>query len=1140
MSSPSVKPDSGSKVLPGDKTGLPWEIWRIILSYLSAEDLCRSSCVCKTWNDLVHSLDNTRWRELYLDCTEWKHPFWPLNTDSEPSSWKQAYKDQYTSKRFWTKYSREPETSNCLFVLKRRKERKIIRVGRGMEHSTLKSALAVANPYDKIEVHPGIYDEQFEMSSKIPFEIIGQGELGSVILVVCIEQVALTGRISNLVFRAPWFTNFILKVRSGYLQVDNCILEDGMVYVQNPGSCHLKYSTFRHATVILQHLNSSIIENCEFSQTDSAAVTVEGYPKDEKSWAYGYITEKMNSVCKLRPIHHNKGSETAPTSAFSYSTANQNLKSYDLKTDTMSSIYPGNGGRSMCSSAHYSTAHADQLNCSLPTNGFHSLEFSKSNSMLKSNCDSKLESCLLNYNDGLPCSNSSECSYLGMACPNSDVQNGSTETQSFIHERKTSFDHMIVPSEFKSDHKPKLENKGCSDLIKEKLPDDNEKPGPSNESKEKSKPKIQVDSEKECSKESEKPQESEDVKPGTSSDSQEGQTEFDPSKSLPELLVHSLSVGRGQSITPSGASSSRSNTPISVVSGSDFFEDDSLPVSDSDDNFSSSEESVIMLSCPEHHQPRSISAAASVGSDVQSICSQNQSYHIKIVEDTAMRKVLNEVRGCLISRCRISQCKGGIMVSLQAHAIISQCDISGVVCLKNEIHHCRTSGIFMRLAASGLIAVTEFIMGNVQALLCLVVAEGRLKTTIFSRTKKLASIFYIEEIHMSGIVQVFMCTIEEIHMSGIVQVFMCTIEEIHMSGIVQVFMCTIEEIHGSGIVQNVICNGLSDGIVIGEKGRGSIENNVISGNAGCGVWITAACQPMVHGNQINNNGDAGVTFVNRMDAAHETDQMIIDRTEMHSQRSVEFWQFINDEPVHPRRKCTRATVEYNSIYHNNSKGITVQYGDEILIQCNAVHGNRGNGISLDQTSIVVVKDNSVTCNAGNGIITTATGKVSIQGNGVFDNRDYGISSQCEVIIEENDVIGNQRSAIQLDKNRFLTVKKNRLQSLNDKAIVLNSIEGGEVQNNEIFTVRQDPVQVSKDCKCQVKDNKVITADPRNKNCDAAASNKSSKDFSLLKDPPARPHIEAPPTIPIVPSNQISTVTRVTVPSDGTCEEGSKL
>ncbi|KAK3087311.1 hypothetical protein FSP39_004517 [Pinctada imbricata] len=31
------------------------------------------------------------------------------------------------------------------------------------------------------------------------------------------------------------------------------------------------------------------------------------------------------------------------------------------------------------------------------------------------------------------------------------------------------------------------------------------------------------------------------------------------------------------------------------------------------------------------------------------------------------------------------------------------------------------------------------------------------------------------------------------------------------------------------ITKNIICNGLSDGIVIGEKGKGSIENNVISG-----------------------------------------------------------------------------------------------------------------------------------------------------------------------------------------------------------------------------------------------------------------------------------------------------------------------
>jgi hypothetical protein len=70
-------------------------------------------------------------------------------------------------------------------------------------------------------------------------------------------------------------------------------------------------------------------------------------------------------------------------------------------------------------------------------------------------------------------------------------------------------------------------------------------------------------------------------------------------------------------------------------------------ISYSSDDFSSEEESVIMLSYPDHQMPRSISAI-SLGADVQSICSQNQSEYIKIIEDNDMKKVLKEVRGCLI------------------------------------------------------------------------------------------------------------------------------------------------------------------------------------------------------------------------------------------------------------------------------------------------------------------------------------------------------------------------------------------------------------------------------------------------------------------------------------------------------------
>ena len=50
------------------------------------------------------------------------------------------------------------------------------------------------------------------MSSKIPFELMGNGELGSVVLVMCIEQNAMTGRLCNLVIKAPWFTGHVVKV----------------------------------------------------------------------------------------------------------------------------------------------------------------------------------------------------------------------------------------------------------------------------------------------------------------------------------------------------------------------------------------------------------------------------------------------------------------------------------------------------------------------------------------------------------------------------------------------------------------------------------------------------------------------------------------------------------------------------------------------------------------------------------------------------------------------------------------------------------------------------------------------------------------------------------------------------------------
>ena len=57
------------------------------------------------------------------------------------------------------------------------------------------------------------------------------------------------------------------------------------------------------------------------------------------------------------------------------------------------------------------------------------------------------------------------------------------------------------------------------------------------------------------------------------------------------------------------------------------------------------------------------------------------------------------------------------------------------------------------------------------------------------------------------------------------------------------------------------------------------------------------------------------------DLSHEGKTINVDIGEMARQRSIQMWQYFNDEQPPPRRTCTRATMEYNSIYHNNGKEV---------------------------------------------------------------------------------------------------------------------------------------------------------------------------------------------------------------------------
>lgn len=194
---------------------LPMELWRLILAYLPLADLGRCCQVCRAWRELVLSLDATRWRQLCLGCPECRHPNWPRQPNLEPPSWREALRQHALASRTWAQNVPELQSSACLTLFRRRKDRRVWRVGAGIgcDFETLRGALTVAGPYDRVALQPGLYEEQAEVSLKVPVEIVGMGKLGDVALLVSFDQQCPTARLCNLVLMPAWFSPVVYKVR---------------------------------------------------------------------------------------------------------------------------------------------------------------------------------------------------------------------------------------------------------------------------------------------------------------------------------------------------------------------------------------------------------------------------------------------------------------------------------------------------------------------------------------------------------------------------------------------------------------------------------------------------------------------------------------------------------------------------------------------------------------------------------------------------------------------------------------------------------------------------------------------------------------------------------------------------------------
>ncbi|XP_065511852.1 F-box only protein 10 isoform X2 [Caloenas nicobarica] len=444
-----------------------------------------------------------------------------------------------------------------------------------------------------------------------------------------------------------------------------------------------------------------------------------------------------------------------------------------------------------------------------------------------------------------------------------------------------------------------------------------------------------------------------------------------------------------------------------------------------------------------------------------------------------------------------------------------------VIMLRNDIHHCKASGIFLRLSAGGLIADNS-IHSNGEAgvdirkganplVLCNKIHSGLRSGIVVVGNGK--GIIRSNQIYGNKEAGIYILYNGNPAVSGnhIFQGLAAGIavnknRRGHITGNV---ICEnqwggVDIRHGGNPIlrSNLISCGYSDGVVVGERGKGLIEGNAIYGNKGCGVWMMSSSLPHLINNQISHNSIYGVAVFCCKDNAGDYPP---------GQGGIESFQedregsgVENDpdsEEEHPAAQCpiSVALVELNSISHNGAAGLHVKSSEALNIFANMIHANSDGGVSVLQSSqLTCIANNSISCNSRAGVLVEAECQVELRGNGVYENGSHGIVSKGEGIITENDIIDNHQCGLQLLQAAHMKVTKNRIQSFRDYGIALFDEAKGLVQENLIFQGRSKksilrPISNAEDCVIQ---NNVLLSFKKRFDTEC-----------MLTSPSARPHIE---------------------------------
>ncbi|XP_059781074.1 F-box only protein 10 isoform X2 [Balaenoptera ricei] len=503
-------------------------------------------------------------------------------------------------------------------------------------------------------------------------------------------------------------------------------------------------------------------------------------------------------------------------------------------------------------------------------------------------------------------------------------------------------------------------------------------------------------------------------------------------------------------------------------------------------------------------------------------CLVLNSLHQELQKDREAMALASSVQGCLIRKCLFRDGKGGVFVCSYGRAKmegnIFRNLTYAIIMLRNHIHHCRASGIFLRLEGGGLIAGNN-IYDNAEAgvdirkksnplILCnqihhglrsgiVVLGNGKgiiRNNQIFSNKEAGIYILY----HGNPVVSrnhIFKGSAAGIAVNenGRGLITENVIRENQWGGV---------DIRRGGVPilrSNLICFGYSDGVVVGDEGKGLLEGNTIYANKGCGVWMMSSSLPHVTSNHVSYNGLYGVAVFSQKDGSGESPGGHGAQENFGEDGDATLWETeLEKDDDLLRRPITAALVESNTVNHNGASGLYVQSSEVLHVITNVIHANGDRGITVAQSSqLTRVANNSISCNHQSGVKVEAQCKVEFRGNGIYDNRGHGIITKGDSTVIENDIIGNRGSGLQLLPTSDTKVIKNRIHSFRAYGIAVQGRAKALLQENTVFQGKTNKTifqQISNNQECIMQNNKFLVF-------------KKKSDTWRLANPPARPHLE---------------------------------